>query len=206
MNRVAIGIPSRGEMVTDTALCLASLAAHEAAGGRPFRLIAPQGSLVCMLRDEIVLRAQMHEATHILWIDSDMTFPMNGLERLLAHGKPIVGCNYPTRSSPAWPTARGEEGRLVFETGQTGLEEVTGLGLGFCLVEMGVFQQMPRPWFSVVFDEFGQRYVGEDFNFFRNASFPVLLDHDLSREIGHVGIHEFVHADTEETIKNVQGG
>lgn len=199
MNRVAIGIPTRGDVVTNTAICLALLAGHEVARGQSLSILSPQGSIVCVLRDEIVSRAFEQEATHILWVDSDMIFPRDGLERLQAHNQPIVGTNYPTGSSPVFPTASHYGGSPVYERDQTGLEEVAGIGFGFCLVHMDVFRAMPRPWFSVRWD--GERYLGEDSNFCATSGHPILIDHDLSREIGHVGYHRFTHADTTEAVR-----
>ncbi|KQV14017.1 hypothetical protein ASC97_12480 [Rhizobium sp. Root1203] len=197
MNRVVVGIPTRDEMVTDTAFCLAALAAYEVARGETFGFINPRGSLLSVSRNHIVDEAMAQDATHILFVDSDMTFPSDGLKRLLAHGESLVGTNYPTRRRPVRPTAVGMEGRLIYETDQQGLERVRGIGLGFCLIEVDVFRAMSRPWFCDGWDAKRESFTGEDSHFCLTVPYPVLIDHDLSREIGHVGAYEFTHADTE---------
>lgn len=198
MNRIKIGIPTRGDMVADTAFCLAAMTAYEATRGELTGFISPRGSLLPILRHHVVERAIEQDATHILWIDSDMTFPRDGLRRLLAHGEPVVACNCPTRRHPARPTAVSMKGLPIFETGQKGLERVRTVGFGFCLTEVSVFKEMPRPWFSEGWEAGRREYTGEDCYFCLNAPCPILIDHDLSPEIGHVGSYHFTHEDTLE--------
>ncbi len=192
VERVLIGLPNMGTMVTETALCLAELAVYETAHRRPLRFLDVQTSLIGASRNAIVEAALEQEVAQILWIDSDMTFPMDGLERLRAHGVPVVGTNYPVRCEPARPTAIDLTGNyLQPKTG--GLEEVHGIGFGFCLTSVEVFRAMPRPWFA---DEWnGQILMGEDSHFCLRTPARVMVDHALSWEIGHVGRKTFTWAD-----------
>ena len=207
--RIALGIPSHDTMMTETAISLAALTgymAHHyiASEQADIRFVSCQGTILGDMRNSIVQKAQDLECTHILWIDADMKFPANGLELLLAHNKPVVGCNYSRRRRPCKPTAATlpqdgfPHGQLVYESDQEGIEKVQYLGMGFCLTEMTVFEALPKPWFFTGWHEKEGKCIGEDVFFFRNLptiGCPVFLDHDLSREIGHIGHHEYTYED-----------
>lgn len=148
-----------------------------------------------------------------LWLDADQVFPADALLRLLAHRKPVVAANYARRG---WPTApatlkRGADGKLDFvrttrEKAEAGeLEQVEAPGLGLCLCDMRLFNDLHAhalkegrkhfwPLFlSAPIDEMGRVFEGEDNYFFRRlaeAGIPVFVDHGLSWEVGHV--HEMV--------------
>ena len=47
-----------------------------------------------------LMHALAVDATHILWLDSDMRFPADTLGRLLARNRDIVGANYCARRFP----------------------------------------------------------------------------------------------------------
>lgn len=50
-----------------------------------------QGTIIQNQRADLCLDAMREGCTHILFIDSDMTFPQDLVGRLLAHDKEIVG-------------------------------------------------------------------------------------------------------------------
>jgi hypothetical protein len=130
-------------------------------------------------------------ADFILWMDADHTFPPNALARLLARSTPIVGANYPRRNTGE-PTAVALDGTaLPFD--RTGLVEVATLGLGLCLIDAQVFRTVPRPWFRIEHVAEGVP-ISEDYYFFRKARAAgqhAYVDADLSREVGHIGVHVF---------------
>lgn len=150
-----------------------------------------RGSIIPQQRETLAQSALQIAATHALWIDADMRFPKDALERMLAHEKPIVAANYTRRRPPYLPTAEDrDKGYLFTEPGNVGLAEVTSCGMGLMLVEMSVFEQLPEPWFSLGFNMQDKTFVGEDFYFCRKAreaGFPVLIDQALSLEVKHAG-------------------
>lgn len=178
---------------------------------------------VCDARTRLVGEAASAKATHILFIDSDMTFPADALSRMLRHHLPIVALNYPRREIPCKPTAyQDTTGNVVLDAGDAerlspeirlpdedrigplltledsgGLVEVSHAGAGFMLVNMGVFEMMDLPWF--VFEPLEPekfRQTGEDVYFCRKArafGIPVFVDQSLSRHCGHVGDLTYVH-------------
>ena len=138
------------------------------------------------------------ECTHVLWVDSDMRFPTDSLIRLLNHDKPMVGINYAKRVFPtsftAFKTLDGA-GNVHLETlpDSTGLEEVDAIGFGLLLMRMDVFKVLPPleedPWFGFDWRP-DQNEVGEDVHFcklVRKHGVQILVDHDLSKECGHIG-------------------
>jgi hypothetical protein len=145
---------------------------------------------------EVVLQSG---ADWMLWLDSDHTFPHYTLERLISVKQPVVGCNYARRSFPTGPTAfRLNDGKAepVWTTQKAAkeglVERVHSLGLGVCLMSVAVLRQIERPWF-----EWGP--AGEDGYFFGKlaaAGVPVMLDHALSWEVGHIAEVEITNAQT----------
>jgi glycosyltransferase involved in cell wall biosynthesis len=157
-------------------------------------------SLIHDLRRDLVNDALKFEADWVFFLDDDMRFPPDALVRLLRHRRDIVGCNYVTRSIPPKPTAKmiaPDAMRFTMvptlET-DAGLAEVDALGFGCILINTRVFKAMPQPWFSMPWVPQLGYHVGEDVFFCVAAGkhdFKVFVDHDLSKEIKHVGNFEF---------------
>ncbi len=200
---VAIAMPC-GDMVhAGTALDLVSLVGHTVANFSDIRVHTSQvrGTILPEQRATLVRQAKAVNATHILFVDSDMRFPKDGLVRLLAHGKPIVATNYPTRRPPIIPTAEHrDKGFLFTQASATGLADVTRCGMGFMLVDMAVFETIPEPWFAIGYNTADGRYTGEDTFFLNRArkvgQYETLIDQDLSKHVKHIGAIEFENAHT----------
>jgi hypothetical protein len=105
--RVAICIPSRGDMMMGTAFDLATMCGYDSRfrdGTQAIYTVA--GTLIFDQRNKLAEAALNEGADYILWIDADMRFPKQTIERLLAHDKDIVGVNATTRNYPVAPTAK----------------------------------------------------------------------------------------------------
>jgi len=147
------------------------------------------GSMLGNLRHAMVKGALSNGATHILMIDSDMRFPPDTLERLLAHHVDIVGANYVPRGGQG-TTARYSDGSYVPSQERTGLEPVHVVGCGVVLISAQVFRALDPPWFPTPWDEESEQHVSEDVWFCvhaKKAGFQPYVDHDLSRDVKHVG-------------------
>jgi hypothetical protein len=159
---------------------------------RPFMA---QSSVLPWGRNLLVDMALDFGADYLLWIDSDMSFPLDGLTQLLSLDLPVVGANYLRRGPVVRPTAIGLEKQDVWTTKELAdaehVEEVSGLGLGFCLVNMQVIHKLreePVPYFALTMIQDGKEIRGEDYYFFdrvRKAGIPVYLDHALSWHVLH---------------------
>lgn len=207
--KLGLGIPSSGHWHSYTGLCVASMVGYwerslYEGGKKELEILSvtahlPQG------RHIVVEEAVKAGCTHLLWIDSDMVFPPDAPQRLLRHGKMVVGCNYPRRVLPCITTGyqKGEfendqDGVLYSGDDKTGLEEVKHLGFGLVLTDMEVFNQVEPPWF--VFEpsgKWGLSTRGEDVYFCEkyteHTGLPIWCDHDLSKEVAHCGDFIYTH-------------
>lgn len=174
-------------------------------GKKDIQLISVSGSMLAQVRTELVVRAMKYDATHMLFLDDDMEFPPDLLNRLLSHNIPVVGCNYSRRVLPPMPTAWGLDDEPVFTNDKTsGLQEVAHLGTGAVLIDMRVFDVLKdklgenaSPLFDFTWkrNDEGRPYMeGEDVYFFhklRSVGIPVYCDHDASKGVAHLGEFKF---------------
>jgi hypothetical protein len=196
---VSVCVPCRDVVDSGFAFDLARcVAAHTAATRDRVLLFQNQGTLIVNQRQELAQASLDAGATHILFIDADMRFPKDAIFRLLQRDEAIVAVNYSTRKLPLQPVAFRDDTtteRVYTEQDDTGLESVAAIGMGLMLIKAEVFQKMPKPWFFVPYQN--GIYTGEDIFFCRTArefGFEVLLDHDLSKEVRHIGAFEFSNA------------
>jgi hypothetical protein len=196
--RIALCIPSAGEWKSATGLAVAKLVQHfERGRGGEIEVFAVKGFMVPEQRSRCVAEAWRWNATHVLWVDSDMCFPPDALLRLLHHGKAVVGVNYPRKMFPPIPTAyvdnAVETGALYTTDEKSGLEEVKHCGFGLLLCEIGVFDRLAEDLPLFAFEPqppYFTRFCTEDVYFCRKLKkhgITVYIDHDLSREVTHVG-------------------
>jgi len=150
-------------------------------------------------RNQLVLAAHELKADWILWIDNDMEFPADGLTRLVAHGKDIVGAFY-SRKTPPFTTVGHLVGALpdFARPGPVGIRQADRIGCGFLLTRMSVFERVPAPWFFESFDwstRSPENVIGrvtEDTNFLIKAfalGLQAWVDFDLTFQMGHIGEH-----------------
>lgn len=160
------------------------------------------GSILPQLRNGLVEQALQAEATHVLFLDCDQTFPSNLLHRMLAWGKRVVACNVATKRFPSTPTARlyqagSRGGKLLYtEPDSKGLVRVWRVGTGVMLLETSVFKDIKRPWFEYKWLPEENDYQGEDWTFCEKLDWieeKIWVDQELSYEIGHYGGVEYKH-------------
>lgn len=201
--RVMAAVPCQDQVDAGFALDLAGLAARTALSDTTLTFAQVRGAYLPQQRCDLVQIALDKDATHILWLDSDMRFPDDALLRLVERDKPIVAANYPTRRPPFLPTAEHREKGYLFTTADaSGLEEVSHAGMGLMLVDLDVYRALDKPWFALGYDPTKDGWAGEDVFFCRNAGrakFPVLIDHDLSHEVRHSGQMIFTQRHAELT-------
>ena len=169
--------------------------------GMKMQITNRRGSLIVSSREDMAGTARLAGATHIMFLDSDMTFPEDALHRLFSRNEPFVAANYVQRSLPTRPNAIGVLGTPKHtKEDSTGIEEVHSTGFGCCLIRMEVFDAIPRPWFDTYWftnENGGKNLIGEDVYFChkaRHAGYKTYIDHDLSQQVSHIGIFEYTHA------------
>lgn len=212
---VMIAIPSGSDWKADFGMSLAGLMAHI---GRPLkndkriemlRLNNLKGSILSRSRQKLVEQAQKEGVSHILFLDSDMTFPVWTLHRMLDQEKMILAANCAVKQLPSNPTARhydpmSQPGQVVYSDAEKpALEEVWRVGTGVMLINMKVFDKVPSPWFDITWNPDLQDYTGEDWNFCAKAQaagIPIHVDHMLSLHIGHIGSYTYTHDDMDKGV------
>lgn len=125
----------------------------------------------------------------ILWIDSDISWDVEALDRIITSDKDIIGGLYQT----------GRDGRVavniwddqnrptvvnkVYFMLADDPVKVDGLGFGFISMKSGVFEAMPRPWFKILEVEVeGSDFpinLGEDYSWClsaQRAGFEIWVD------------------------------
>jgi len=166
--------------------------------GQRLSIISGEGSMLPQSRETMVKMALRTEgATHVLFVDSDMTFPRDLLNRLLAHKKPVVGCNCTTRVSPIMPVAHDLHGKRISSIGKSGLEAVQQTGMAVMLISTEFVKRMRPPLFLMEWVPEYNAYCGEDVYFsakVQDLGERVYVDHDLSREVGHIGTRVCTHS------------
>ncbi len=189
MQKVIIAIPSGTMVHADFMVSVTALAAYSMQQGVHVMLVNKQRSSIEVNRCGLALIAQDQKADYVLFIDSDMTFPPDTLVRLLNARVNVIACNAAKREDP--PT---EVVEMYPNYEKKGVTPVKRVGMGVMLIDMKVFRRLKMPYFKIVWYEYKGTFSGEDYYFceeVRKAGMKVHCDHDLSKEIGHIGTRTY---------------
>lgn len=203
---ILICVPAHDRVTTAFSMSVCRAMAFFAAlpydGEKKVDITCVKSSNLAEGRTRLVSRAYQLEATHILWVDSDMKFPEDAIAALVNHALPVVGVNYPTKEIEARPTAYadGEDyvGPVWSGDRATGLCEVSHCGMGLMLTDVRVFEGIELPYFH--FEPQGPDFIHtakEDVYFcrkVREAGVKIFIDHDLSKRCAHVGDFEYTNS------------
>jgi hypothetical protein len=197
---LAICTPARDQVHTAFAFDLANLMGHFVSNHRSDQItpLVLEGTLIFDQRQKLAQMALDAGADWMLWIDSDMRFPCDAVDRMIGHGQPIIAANYSTRRLPLRPVAALDPaGKTYHHTtrGSQKLELVAHVGMGFMLTRRDVFETLPKPWFLMrVGDDIPGGLEGEDVYFCRKAAefgFPTFVDDMVSQQVRHIGAFEY---------------
>lgn len=204
--KVLIAIPSQSMWYGAFAMCVIQMILDSYAYATPgfgqleIAIENIRGSMLWKQRSNLVANGLKRGCTHLLFIDSDQTFPANTLRRLLHHKKPVVAANVAVKRLPSLPTARErlDDGRArpIFTTPESsGLQQVWRIGTGIMMLDLSIMAKVEQPWFKVEWGDESSQY-GEDWWFcsqIEKAGFPIYIDHDVSWDVGHIGDFVFRH-------------
>ena len=179
-------------------------------------------------RGDAATAALAEGADELMWIDSDISFAADDVDRLRGHGLPIVAGLYPKKGV--------QDFAVYFEPGTTelvvgeggGLREVRYVGAGFLHTRRQVYDDIQRrfglptcntrfgmpsiPFFlpMVVVDEQGPAgsywYLGEDYAFCERARLSghkIVIDTTI--RLGHVGKYTYSWEDAGAPVTRVTG-
>lgn len=192
---VCICIPSDETVHAGFCLSLAQMVMHtfmeEPSNLKGLTIQHVGASILPHSRYTLAKKALENHATHLLYLDSDMIFPANTLTRLLAHDKDMVSINAMSRRPPYHTTAWiAPEHQIVTTVESTGLERAWRTGFAVVMLKAAVLAGMKPPYFNLEFIPERDEFRGEDYVFFdaaKAAGFELYIDHDLSKEVQHMG-------------------
>lgn len=181
--KVLIGIPCSEMLHSRFAQCLLSLGKPE--GTQSCFAI---GSLIQRNREAIANIAIESEADCVLWLDSDMIFRQDVLEKLLALNVDIAGGLYFKKEPPFAPEAYERVSSIgnipVSEIPETPFA-VEGIGFGCVLTRTDVLRKIKEKE-GIIFAPIGN--MGEDMSFClraRKYGYEILCDPRI--QCGHIG-------------------
>ena len=193
--KTLIAVPSHDYMLADTCRCLMEM---DKTPGTGFALIT--GTLIFQARNTIAEKAIKAGFDRVMWIDSDMVFPVDTMIRLSADmdmGLDFVSGICFTRKEPIKPIFYKElSWKLDGNTVKTGLTcyseypkdslfEVQGCGFGCCITSARLLKDMIEKRGQPFWPLMG---MGEDTTFCfhaRNAGYKLFCDSRI--KVGHVG-------------------
>jgi hypothetical protein len=202
--RLAVCVPCREMIHAVFSHNLHSMLNYNWQKGIDTKVFYNMGTLLQNQRESLVSAARSWAATHILWLDSDMSFPFYTAYKLLDHAVPVVSGNYATRQVPyktvAYKELGGEWDQYLRHNKDTPLTkelvEVEGIGMGCMLTKIDVYDKLEHPYFPVTWSKESEDYLGEDINFcmaLRKAGYTITVDDILSRQLNHIGAFAFGH-------------
>lgn len=192
--RIAVCVPCRDMLHSMFTYSLVQMIQWSHSSNQIVSVFMDTGTIISRQRQSLAQNALANGFTHILWLDSDMTFPPNTCELLLAHNKEIVACNYSTRTLPKKGVAYKQFGDWNSDTeviqSANRLEEVDAVGMGCMLVKSSIFDNLALPWFDISWNEQFNDFLGEDFYFCtkcKTKGYKIYIDTHTSQKIQHVG-------------------
>lgn len=197
--KVMMAIPSRDVWKSDFGVSFAMMLAASVTQ-LPFLDVIvnnAKGASLAMNRIDLCQKAIDAKCDYILFMDDDMRVPMGTLMMFLKHQVDIIGANCARREWPPAPTAKGFDNNLVYTREKsTGLEKVKSVGTGIMMIHTSVFNKIEKPWFC----EDPVARIGEDVFFCnqaRKAGYDIFIDHDVSKDVVHIGEFDYCHQQTE---------
>lgn len=165
-------------------------------------LVAQRGYTIAENRNYCVVQAQRNGSDYLFFIDDDMTFLPDTLERLLDRNAEVVGVNSQSRCLPLSSTVglMDDDGKYMHPDKHTSWEmkipstlfNCYFVGAGIMLIDMKVFKKIEKPYFEFISGEEGMVLHGEDGTFcekVKKAGMDIWCDGSI--KVGHLGEYEY---------------
>ena len=177
---IALLLPTNRGLKPKTLQSLLELVAHT-----PVQtvLVSSEGFTTAENRTWLAAQAIKRGATHLFFVDDDMVYERDTLEKLLKQDKDIVGAKYANRRGTGEVVEYLEDGKE---------NEVKALGGGCVLIKAEVFKKVHQPWFWYKIAPSGAVTMSHDWFFCekaREAGYKIYLDTTIKP--GHIGKQEF---------------
>jgi len=191
MIKVCVGVITGDFIRAKTVQTLISLAKASQYVGK---IIIQQGPYIHLNRDTVVSIVQKGDSSHLFFVDNDVCFSPETLDRLVARNKDIIAAPYNRRTLPPESMVKMMvDGEIV----SGNISELPkepfkcyALGTGCMLIKMEVFEKIKRPWFF--YGRYDEEEMGEDIWFCKKAheaGYDVWADPTC--QIGHLGEYIF---------------
>lgn len=99
-------------------------------------------SAIGRARNTLTAQFLKTDATHLLFIDSDLVFDINHINRMLSHKEDLVGGSYFKKNETGMPQMVINTLADSPKTREDGLQEVKYVGTGFMMISRQVFETM----------------------------------------------------------------
>lgn len=198
--KVMVAVPCMKELPFETVYALLHLRSEVA----DLELDFIEGSLVYDARNEFCRRAVQNGFDYIMFIDSDMVFPLKVVDKLLALNADVAtavcygrtGKHEPQVYKEMKPSTWYRKYVIVDRcTDVEGVFPIKACGMACCLIKTSLIKKMYKHNWNP-FDPFG--HLGEDFSFCaraRRLKAKILADGSMT--IGHIGVKAFTKEDWE---------
>lgn len=186
--KIAVGVPCNRTVKAKTTEALLRLVDFSKDKYDFFFTFPSEGYTIAENRLYIAIQALKRKCSHLLFIDDDMVFEPNTLDRLLSHQKDIVGVVYHSRQLEDNTTVVLEDGTILKKDFPQELMKCKHVGAGVMLVDLSILKELDEPWFKFATYPNGSTLIGEDSWFCsqaRKKGFEVWCDPTLS--VGHIG-------------------
>jgi len=190
-SKIGIGIPCNRQIKTQTVQSVLDMVSHSDLEFHT--IIAVEGFTISENRSFCVAKAVQAGCSHLLFIDDDMTFPVDTADRLLSHGKEIVGTVAHSRMISDNTHITMLDGEILQKKDRpTELFQAKRVGTAVLLIDLKVFNEIDKPFFDIEKHESGFTTLGEDYWFCREAEkkgIEIYVDPTL--DIGHIGDYKY---------------
>lgn len=186
--KIGIAVVTNRQVKAKTVESLMNLASYSKHQVLP--IIATEGYTIAENRNYCVYKALREGCDYLLFIDDDMTFPPDTLERLLEHDKPVVGVYSYSRKLPLTPTVKFA-GEPPTER-PTELFECEQVGMGVALIDCELFRTLNAPWFKFETSPTGLTIEGEDGFFCNKVREKHSVWCDPTIQVGHIGDYNYI--------------
>lgn len=188
--KLAIGLPSFSDKV-HTLFFLSFIGLEKPSDTTILFPTVPSGTAdIAKVREGLCLDAIDKGCTHLLMMDTDQVYHDEDLiERLLSHGKDIVGGKVHRRYPPFEPILNVDHQHVSDdEIAKGGLLKVDATGTGCLLIKLSCLKDIKRPWFEMSVNDKGDP-VGEDIGFcYKAAKAGKEIYVDCGVSIGHLAV------------------
>jgi hypothetical protein len=195
--KVSVCIPSQGFWVDQMGAAYADLRETSAVNGIGVQHHGFRSSMITASRNKLARMGLEINPTHLLWIDTDQTFPRDALVQLLSHDKDVAGAFYSKKTPPFGTVGCVMTGVTIDDIAKGGIHRASVMPHGLLLVKADVYSRLKFPWYyetieeEFVREDYPEGIVSEDVNFSRNcikAGIEMWVDADLTFLTGHCGM------------------